>query len=395
MGNGIAGGSSIFQTIWNSYSQVAQQSTGQLVNDILPVVAVTVIGCLQLLVLITGTNLLYGKMDAGECARRIVTALVVSALMTPAVFNQYITTTLTQTIPNEITQAIVNGANGATGATGFDSLMNAITHSAAAARAQMPFPFYISERVGMWMAELAAKFLIACSFVVWALSALTVYFLVPLLAFLAPTFLFNATRSYGERWAGKIIALILAQSIALMVAGVVIKQEGVWFQQMAQNVTASANANPGFSMNAGDANFAQFADVPRRPSGARDGRPRSTPTMRSRQCSECGLARRGLRVARRYNKHRLRDRRGRRLELRPRRQPHDINRDGSGKGCRWCGNRWRGPGGSRGLGRGGEVLCRSGPHLAPLWYGASPPWCSRTTSSSRPDPIGSAASCSH
>ena len=178
----------------------------------------TVIGCLQLLVLITGTNLLYGKMDAGECARRIVTALVVSALMTPAVFNQYITTTLTQTIPNEITQAIVNGANGATGATGFDSLMNAITHSAAAARAQMPFPFYISERVGLWMAELAAKFFIACSFIVWALSALTVYFLVPLLAFLAPTFLFNATRSYGERWAGKMVALILAQTIALMVA---------------------------------------------------------------------------------------------------------------------------------------------------------------------------------
>ena len=69
MGNGIAGGSSIFQTIWNAYSQVAQQSTGQLVTDILPVVAATVIGCLQLLVLITGANLLYGKMDAGECAQ--------------------------------------------------------------------------------------------------------------------------------------------------------------------------------------------------------------------------------------------------------------------------------------------------------------------------------------
>ena len=66
MGNGIEGGSSIFQTIWNGYSQVAQQATGQLVTDILPVVAATVIGCLQLLVLITGTNLLYGKMDAGE-----------------------------------------------------------------------------------------------------------------------------------------------------------------------------------------------------------------------------------------------------------------------------------------------------------------------------------------
>jgi hypothetical protein len=259
MGNGIVGGSSIFQTIWNSYSQVAQQSTGQLVNDILPVVAASVIGCLQLLVLISGANLLYGKLDAGEAARRIVTAIVVSALMTPAVFNQYVTTTLTQTIPNEITQAVVNGANGATGAQGFDSLMNAITHSAAAARTQMPFPFYISERMGLWMADLACKIFIAFSFIVWALSALTVYFLVPLLAFLAPTFLFNGTRSFGERWAGKMVALILAQTIALMVAAVVVSQTGQWFQQMAQNVTASANADPGFSMNAGNLNFGEFA----------------------------------------------------------------------------------------------------------------------------------------
>jgi type IV secretory pathway VirB6-like protein len=88
---------------------------------------------------------------------------------------------------------------------------------------------------------------------------LTIYFLVPLLAFLAPTFLFNATRSYGERWVGKVIALILAQTIALMVAAVVISQEGQWFQQMAQNVTASANADPGFSMNAGNLNFGEFA----------------------------------------------------------------------------------------------------------------------------------------
>ena len=206
--------------------------------------------------------------------------------MTPAIFNQYVTTTLTQTIPNEITQAVVNGASGLTGAQGFDALMNEITHSAAAARAQMPFPFYISERVGLWIAEIAAKFFIACSFVVWALSALTVYFLVPLLAFLAPTFLFNATRSFGERWAGKTVALILAQTIALMAAAVVIKQEGLWFQQMAQNVTASANANAGFSMNAGDLNFGEFALGA--PNPVAPGKtPRSTPTTRSRACLEC------------------------------------------------------------------------------------------------------------
>ena len=363
MGNGIDGGSSIFQTIWNSYSQVAQQATGQLVTDILPIVAVMVIGCMQLLVLITGTNLLYGKMDAGECARRIVTALVVSALMTPAVFNQYVTTTLTQTIPNEITQAVVNGANGATGATGFDSLMNAITHSAAAARAQMPFPFYLGERIGMWIAELACKFFIACSFIVWALSALTVYFLVPLLAFLAPTFLFNATRTYGERWAGKMVALILAQTIALMVAAVVIKQEGQWFQQMAQNVTASANANPGFSMNAGDANFAQFADVPGGPPApGTDGHDQHRLCRRDDAGDVC-VARRRLRVARCDHKHCLCDRRRWRLELRPSGQPHDRNHHSARQGCRRRSNRRCGPGTWRAE-VSDEVLFRPSPDLA-------------------------------
>ena len=120
----------------------------------------------------------------------------------------------------------------------------------------------------------------------------------------------------------------------------------MWFQQMAQNVTASANANPGFSMNAGDANFAQFADVPGGPPAPGTAATINTDYAVETMLGMVRLAYRGLRAARRYDKHCLRDRRGRRLELRPRRQPHDINRDGPGQGCRWCGNRWREPGAS-------------------------------------------------
>ena len=264
--------------------------------------------------------------------------------MTPAVFNQYITTTLTQTIPNEITQAVVNGANGATGATGFDSLMNAITHSAAAARAQMPFPFYISERVGLWMAELACKIFIAFSFIVWALSALTVYFLVPLLAFLAPTFLFNATRSYGERWAGKIVALILAQTIALMVAAVVISQEGSGFSKWRRTSLRRRTPTPAFSMNAGDLNFGEFA------LGAPN--PVAPGAERHDQHRLCGrddagdvrIAHRRLHVARCHDNHCLRDRRRRWVEFRPGGQPDDRDHHGARQGCRWRGNRRCGPG---------------------------------------------------
>ena len=237
-------------------------------SDILPVMAGVVLACMQLLVLITGANLLYCKLDAGEAARRIVTALAVSAIMTAAIFNDFITTELTQTIPTQISNAVVTGANGNTGAVAFDSLMNAITHSAASAKAQMQGIEYIADRLEISIVELAAKLFIALSFIVWAISALTVYFLVPLLAFLAPLFLFNATRGYAERWGAVMIGLILAQTIALLVAGVVIKQEGVWFQQMAQSVVATADADQGFSMNAGDLNFGEFALGAPNPVGA-------------------------------------------------------------------------------------------------------------------------------
>jgi hypothetical protein len=260
MANGVIGGSTVMQFLWSTYSGVAAQATQQLVGDILPVMAGVTLAAIQLVVIIFGANMLTGKMDFSEGVRRIVTCVIVSALMVPATFNQYVTTTLTQSIPNTIASAVA-GAQGLQGAQGFDALVNQITHVHAQLSAQMIGILYIGDRVALWVVALVAKCLIVCCFAVWAIASLSVFFIVPLLAFLAPTFLFNATRGFGERWVGKVVSLLLVQTITLMVAATVVKAEGVWFQQTAATLPAGNGPDQGFQMNGGDLSFTGFSEV--------------------------------------------------------------------------------------------------------------------------------------
>ena len=257
---GIIGGSQVFQALWGTYSGVATTVTGQLVNDVLPIAATFVLGGIQLVTIIAGANLMYGRLDQGEAVKRIVTCIIVSALMTPALFNQFVVQTLTQDIPNQISSA-VGGAAGLQGAQGFDALLNQITQFAATAGAQMIGITYIGDRVVLGIAEIFAKGFLAICFAIWAIAALSVDFIVPLLAILAPTFLFNATRAWGERAIGRVVGLLLVQMIALMVGSVIVKAEGQFMQQFATTV-ASPPPDQGFSMNGGgDVAFTGFSEV--------------------------------------------------------------------------------------------------------------------------------------
>jgi type IV secretory pathway VirB6-like protein len=230
-----------------------------MVNDILPIAATFVLGCIQLLVIITGSNMLAGSLDQATAVRRIVTCLIVSALMTPALFNEFVTPTLTQTIPNQISSAI-GGAQGLQGAQGFDALVNQITKFAAQAQAQMVGLPYIGDWVVLGIAEIFAKCFLAVCFAIWAMAALSVDFIVPLRAILAPFYLFNATRGFAERGIGKVVSPLLVQTIALMVGATVIKAEAGYMQQFAVTV-AAAPANQGFSMNVGQLSYTGASDV--------------------------------------------------------------------------------------------------------------------------------------
>ena len=68
-----------------------------------------------------------------------------------------ITTAVTQTIPNEIAQA-VNGQPNLAGAQGFDALINATENFAAQVRAQASGFFYMSERFTVYISEGVVRF---------------------------------------------------------------------------------------------------------------------------------------------------------------------------------------------------------------------------------------------
>lgn len=231
-------GSTVYQFLWDQYSAVAQQATQTVVGTILPIVSAGTIAVLHLYIVLWGISTANGEMSAAEFGRRFARLYLVVALMSAATFNAQITTTLTQTIPDMIGQAIGGQAN-LTGAQGFDAENNQITRFSASLRAQMTPPiFYIGNLVAVWLVETACKGLNGLSFSVWALARMVVYFVVPLLALIGWLFLFKKTQHFVEAALGKIVSLFLIQALALMVAAVTVTTTAVWFDRYGATIAA-------------------------------------------------------------------------------------------------------------------------------------------------------------
>ena len=259
------GGSTVFQFLSQEYFDTLAQTAAQQANTILQAVIPWVQSAIALAVIIFGKRTMMGQMSAGEASTRIVRLVMVVALLTPANFGQYITTQVTQTIPDAITTA-VTGQQDLAGAQGFDALNNEIINFAAQARKQAtPALYYIGERVGIWLVEGLARLMIVGTFLIWALAKAAVAFVIPIGAFVIPFFIFDATREFTMRWVGKLISLFLVMAVSIMLGSFVVKQDATYMQQYGKLV-ASGNASQTFQMNAGTTTFTGFdvglADVP-------------------------------------------------------------------------------------------------------------------------------------
>jgi type IV secretory pathway VirB6-like protein len=248
------GGSTVAQFIWNGYAQTLQQSAAQTVNVLLQAIVPWVQAALGLYVILAGKRMLTHATSFEQESTAVIRAIMVCALLTPANFNEYITTQATQTIPNAIASA-VNGQNGLAGAQGFDALLNQITHFTEQINAQAGGLFYIAERIKIWFAQATASLMVFCCLFVWILAQATIAFLVPVGAIIVPFYLFNATREFTMRWVGKLISLFLVLFITLLLGAFVVRLDGQFMQTNATQTPAGAAANPGFSMNAGDGTF--------------------------------------------------------------------------------------------------------------------------------------------
>jgi TrbL/VirB6 plasmid conjugal transfer protein len=252
-------GSTLAQFLWQGYSEALTQTTTQVINNILQAVVPWVQAGMGLYVILRGKRMLTNATSFDMEVTAVVCAIMVVFFLTPANFNQYITTTATQTIPNAVASA-VNGQNNLAGAQGFDALLNAITRFGAQIDAQAVGIEYIAERITVWFAQGTAGLMVMACLFVWMLAQAAIAFIVPIGAFVVPFYLFDATREFAMRWVGKLVALFLVLGVSLILGAFVVKLDAQYMQQFAQTIAANP-PDQGFQMNAGDISFTGFSEV--------------------------------------------------------------------------------------------------------------------------------------
>src|ERR1700722_13966525 len=208
-------GSTLAQFLWQGYSEALTQTTTQVVNSVLQTVVPWVQAAMGLYVILRGKKMLTNATSFDVEVTAVVRAAMVVFFLTPANFNQYITTTATQTIPNAVASA-VNGQNNLAGAQGFDALLNQITKFGAQIDAQAVGIEHIAERIAVWFAQGTAGFMVLACLFVWMLAQAAIAFIVPIGAFVLPFYLFDATRGFAMRWVGKLIARFLVLAVSLV-----------------------------------------------------------------------------------------------------------------------------------------------------------------------------------
>lgn len=255
--NGVTG---TLTALWEGYSGVARTAIDGSVGNILAAIGGMMVAILSLYVIVVGKQMMFGEINMGTATTRAVRALMVSALMAPALFGQFVTTALTKTFPDAVAAA-VGGNQAATGAAAFDQQLVHITTMSAGIRAQMIGLLYIGDRVALWITELVAKLFVLMTFLEWAIAGITIYLIPVLLALLAWMYLFDSLRAFVERTIGMAVGLLLVQATVLIIAGIVVQETNQFLDKFATTIQ-SAGGNPGMQLG-GDISFTAFsADTP-------------------------------------------------------------------------------------------------------------------------------------
>src|ERR1700721_637718 len=92
-------GSTLAQFLWQGYSQALTQTTTQVINNILQAVVPWVQAAMGLYVILRGKKMLTNATSFDVEVTAVVRAAMVVFFLTPANFNQYITTTPPHTTP--------------------------------------------------------------------------------------------------------------------------------------------------------------------------------------------------------------------------------------------------------------------------------------------------------
>lgn len=236
-------GNIAMQFLWQAYHVNLAQVATQYATLILGRIAATVQGAVMLYIIFFARKMLFGAMSMDDAVGKAMRLLIVVFLMTAANYQTFIATPITETIPAFVNDTLTGG-NGLQGAQGYDGLDAEIENFAAQARAQMtPAWFYIDDRIAIWFIKEQAEIILLLSFFIWSLAGAAADFMVPVGAIVLPFYLFDRTRSFAERWYGKVLALLLVMVIAMMLGQVTVYQDAQFVKQHLVAV-AAVQANP-------------------------------------------------------------------------------------------------------------------------------------------------------
>ena len=180
-------------------------------------------------------------MDSGTAVRKVATFIVIGSLSAAGTFAAFVTTPLTQTIPNDIAQSI-GGAATTSGLQQFDLLDAKVTLAIAQTLAQIPYRSM--DRLVSWAIGIGARVFICGFVIVWMLAQLIIKLVPILIALTLWTWLFDATRHIGERALSIGIALLVAEALILIVSTIVIQVETAYAAQHLTALQAASQSNP-------------------------------------------------------------------------------------------------------------------------------------------------------
>jgi type IV secretion system protein VirB6 len=194
-----------------------------------------------LFILITGWLVLTGRMDKNVLAGRVLRIMAVAALLTSAgTFNTYVRDLFLEDIPSTVGAALTGGTTYAPAAQ-FDALWSATQRMAATMLAEATGYTQFGERLVIRLLMAISFIALVVIFLIWVIVRVVMGMVIALGPFLIGLYLFDATRTYVERWVGKLVSLTLVQ----VCVSVMLQMLMSGFN----NYVRMAQANPGGSLD--------------------------------------------------------------------------------------------------------------------------------------------------
>ena len=203
---------SFFQNLAQTYDDNLMFGVNAVINNGLAWARPQVRAGATLYVLITGYLVLVGRLDKSVLASRVIRIVAVAALLTSAAtFNSYVRDLFLVTIPTTVGAALTGAPTSAGPAGQFDAIWNATERASAEVIARASGFAYIGERIAIRILSVVTLIPLVIIFLVWIVARVVMGLVIALGPFLIGLYLFDATRPFVNRWAGKLVSLTLVQ----------------------------------------------------------------------------------------------------------------------------------------------------------------------------------------